>query len=109
MIAIDGIWYDGKTSAQVKAVCRVYGDGSVRVERYEDGHLLLGSTRRHIQVSPRLADTPRYLIFPGGEKLSDTAAGRGACGGIADVRVVSNAVHSFHCRLSVAGYHPCLG
>ena len=30
MIAIDGIWYDGKTSAQVKAVCLPGSAATVR-------------------------------------------------------------------------------
>ncbi len=69
MISVTGTWYDGKTSARVQAVCLVYDNGSVCLERLEDGHRLLCLPQFDVQVSPRLADTPRFLYFPGGGKL----------------------------------------
>jgi Zn-dependent protease with chaperone function len=69
MISITGQWYDSKTSAQVGAVCRIYDNGGVQVERFEDGVPLVSLPRFDIKVSPRLADTPRSLYFPSGEKF----------------------------------------
>ena len=69
MISITGKWYDSRTSAQVDAVCRIYDNGTVRVERLQDGEYLLLLPRFDIKASPRLADTPRRLHFPAGEKL----------------------------------------
>lgn len=69
MIAITGKWYDSKTSAQVDAVCRIFDNGAVRVERLEDGEPLLLLRGFSIKASPRLADTPRHLYFPAGDKL----------------------------------------
>ncbi len=69
MISITGQWYDSKTSAQVGAVCRIYDNGALRVERLEDGAPLVSLPRFDIKASPRLADTPRGLYFPGGEKF----------------------------------------
>jgi Zn-dependent protease with chaperone function len=69
MISITGKWYDSKTSAQVNAVCRIYDNGAVRVERLEDGESLVLLRRFNIKASPRLADTPRHLYFPAGEKF----------------------------------------
>ncbi|MBW2172447.1 MAG: M48 family metallopeptidase [Deltaproteobacteria bacterium] len=69
MISITGQWYDSKTSAQVGAVCRIYDNGVVQVERLEDGASLVSLPRFDIKVSPRLADTPRSLYFSGGEKF----------------------------------------
>lgn len=69
MISIKGQWYDGRTSAAVDVVCRVYDSGVVRVERISDGELLLSRKDFDIDVCPRLANTQRYLVFPGGEKL----------------------------------------
>ena len=69
MISITGKWYDSRTSAQVDAICRIYDNGAVRVERLEDGESLVLLPRYDIKASPRLADTPRRLYFPAGEKF----------------------------------------
>ncbi len=69
MTSITGKWYDSKTSAQVDAVCLIYDNGAVRVERLEDGEPLVLLPRFDIKASPRLADTPRRLYFPAGEKF----------------------------------------
>ena len=69
MISLNGRWYDGKISAEVPAVCHVYDSGAIRVERLDGGKPLLMLSRFDIKISPRLANTPRYLYFPKGEKL----------------------------------------
>lgn len=69
MISITGKWYDGRTSAQTPAICRFYDSGAVRVEQSETGALLLSLPRLRVETSARLADTPRYLYFPNGEKF----------------------------------------
>ncbi len=70
MIEIRGHLYDGKTSAQTPAVCRVYDNGAVRLDRPENGESIVSAAAVDaIRFSPRLADTPRYLYFPGGEKF----------------------------------------
>lgn len=69
MIEIKGYWYNGKTSAQTEAVFRVYDNGAIGVEGSEDGKMLKTVAGFEISVSPRLAETPRYLYFPTGEKF----------------------------------------
>lgn len=69
MISITGKWYNSRTSAQVDAICRIYDDGAVRVKRLEDGESLVLLPQYDIKASPRLADTPRRLYFPSGEKF----------------------------------------
>ncbi len=69
MISITGKWYDSRTSAQADAVCRVYDNGAVRVERLEDGKPFVSLPQFDIKASPRLANTPRRLYFPSGEKF----------------------------------------
>ena len=69
MISIKGKWYDGRTSAEVPAVCNIYDSGAVTVEHAAGGHRILSLSRFTIKASPRLADTPRYLHFPDGEKF----------------------------------------
>lgn len=69
MISIKGKWYDGHTSAEVPAVCNIYDSGAVTVEHSVDGRRILSLSRFTIKVTPRLADTPRYLHFPNGEKF----------------------------------------
>ena len=69
MISFKGKWYDGRTSATEDVVCIVYDNGAYRIERMSDGGLILRGPRFDIEVSPRLANTQRYLLFPGGEKF----------------------------------------
>jgi hypothetical protein len=69
MMSIKGYWYDGKTSAQTAAVFRVYDNGAICVESSEDGKVFKTVAGFGITVSPRLAETPRYLYFPTGEKF----------------------------------------
>ncbi len=70
MISIKGKWYDGRTSATEDVVCIVYDNGAIRIERMGDEGLILTRPRFDITVSPRLANTQRYLLFPDGEKLA---------------------------------------
>ena len=69
MISIEGKWYDGKTSTTEDVVCIVYDNGAYRIERMSDGILILSRPRFDIKISPRLANTQRYLLFPQGEKF----------------------------------------
>jgi len=50
-------------------VCIVYDNGALRIERMSDGSLILTRSRFDIEISPRLANTQRYLHFPQGEKF----------------------------------------
>jgi hypothetical protein len=59
MIVIRGNYYDGKTSAQVPAECRVFDNGVVHVRGPDSPGLL---SCRASQASPRLSST-RYIYF----------------------------------------------
>jgi Zn-dependent protease with chaperone function len=69
MIALNGRWYDGKTSATQDVVCIVYDNGAYRIEGKGDGNPILTGSCFDIEISPRLANTHRFLLFPRGEKL----------------------------------------
>jgi Zn-dependent protease with chaperone function len=69
MIVIRGNYYDGKTSAQVPAECRVFDNGAVHVRDPGIVAPLLALPRFDLKVSPRLANTPRYIYFPHGQKF----------------------------------------
>jgi hypothetical protein len=69
MITVQGNWYDGKTSAQERALCRIYDNGALRVESLKDGRTLAKTSRMGIKASPRLAHTLRSLYFPTGGKF----------------------------------------
>jgi predicted Zn-dependent protease len=67
MIEIHGQLYDGKTSARASAVCRVYDSGTVHLNRSDTGRRIASLAGiDDVRFSARLADTPRYLNFPGG-------------------------------------------
>lgn len=63
MITIFGKYYDGKVSAQIGAVLKVYDNGVIRIENEEDGQLLLSTNIQKAQLSDRIADIPRVLTF----------------------------------------------
>jgi len=67
MIVIHGYFYDGKTSAQIPADCRVYDNGTVQVVAAASGEDLLKLPRFEPTASPRLAHTRRHLYFPQGQ------------------------------------------
>jgi predicted Zn-dependent protease len=69
MITLRGHYYDGKTSAQVRAECWIYDNGAIHVRRAGDGVRLLTLPRFELKASPRLANTSRYLYFPQGQKF----------------------------------------
>lgn len=69
MISLRGHFYDGKTSTQIEADCRVYDNGALHVTACRDGRALLTQPRFDASTSPRLAHTPRAIRFPGGEKF----------------------------------------
>ncbi|MDY6987923.1 MAG: M48 family metallopeptidase [Thermodesulfobacteriota bacterium] len=69
MITIKGYWYDGETSAQAGAVCRIFDSGAIGIESRDDGRTLKTVPGFAVKTSPRLANTPRYLYFATGEKF----------------------------------------
>ena len=66
MIVLDGIWYDGKTSAQLRAVLKVLDHGTFQVEEAETGKVLRRQSGAGVHISDRIGDTPRALTFSGG-------------------------------------------
>jgi Zn-dependent protease with chaperone function len=72
MIAIHGKWFDGRTSAQVHAVFKVYDDGAWQLVHADRGDLLLKQSEFTAHVSSRMANTPRFITFPQGQTLETT-------------------------------------
>ncbi len=72
-MAVSGKYYDGKTSRTIEAVFSSDADRQTRVARWvirtKDGTEIVSADLDRIRISPRLANTPRYLYFPGGEKF----------------------------------------
>lgn len=69
MISFNGKYYDGKSSEQTDVVCNVYDSGTVHVEKADDHSRIVTLPLSDLDISVRLADTPRYLKFPNGAKL----------------------------------------
>ena len=69
MITLHGRWYDGRTSVAKEAVLTLYGSGEVRVKAAQDGEPLEARSEFDLEATTRIAQTPRYLLFPGGGKF----------------------------------------
>lgn len=63
MIKIEGKWYDGKSSAQKKAVLKAFDNGVIQVEQADTGEVLIQRNKLNARISDRLADTPRFFTF----------------------------------------------
>jgi Zn-dependent protease with chaperone function len=66
MIILHGKYYDGQRSIQVDATLAIRSDGHASLTRNDDGTLIASQTFSTLKVSPRLADTPRFLTFSRG-------------------------------------------
>ena len=69
MIRFSGNWYDGETSARIPAVCSLDDEGMIRIEHGKTMESLYAINSKSVGISPRLADTSRFLLCPGGEKF----------------------------------------
>ncbi len=69
MISIQGKWFDGQTSAQIDAVLSVYDSGAWHVVRADNGEMMRRQSKFSPKISPRLANTPRYITFSQGESF----------------------------------------
>lgn len=65
MITIQGKWFDGRSSAQIDAVLKVYRDGAWQLVRTDCNEIVLHKSGFTPKVSARLGNTPRYLRFEG--------------------------------------------
>jgi Zn-dependent protease with chaperone function len=66
MIQLRGKWHDGHQSMQIEAVMTVQSDGLVMVKRADTDALILQQPFARVRITPRLADTARFLTFEGG-------------------------------------------
>ena len=69
MLALQGYWYNGKTSVRVNAELQVNGDGYLRVITCDNKELLCECAFSSVRISSRIGGTPRYLYFAQGEKF----------------------------------------
>ena len=73
MISFNGKYFDGKTSVQTDVICKVYDSGTVHVETADDHSRIVNLPLSDLNISTRLAETPRYLKFPDNAKLETLA------------------------------------
>ncbi len=69
MIKLVGKWFDGCTSNSTPAIMTLSGDGSWQVIGLDDKILIQSGVSFKPTVSPRLANTPRYLYFTNDESF----------------------------------------
>ncbi|MFO1390442.1 M48 family metallopeptidase [Cellvibrio sp.] len=67
-MVLQGIWFDGKTSASQPVELRMNEVGTISVIRVSDQTLLTTASITNIDVKSRVGNTPRYIYFPDGEK-----------------------------------------
>lgn len=68
-MALQGIWFDGKTSASQSVELHMDDAGQVCVVHIADQTMLARVPFSAIKVSSRVGNTPRFLYFPDGEKF----------------------------------------
>lgn len=68
-MALQGIWFDGKTSASQWVELHMDDAGEVCVARANNQSMLARAPFSAIRVSSRVGNTPRFLYFPDGEKF----------------------------------------
>ncbi len=66
---IEGLWFDGKTSACLSVHLLVDNTGEAHVVSSADSVLLLACQFADLRVSSRLGNAPRYLYFSQGQKF----------------------------------------
>jgi len=67
-MVLQGIWFDGKTSASQPVELHMNEAGEISVIRVSDQTLLTTAPFSAVDVKSRVGNTPRYLYFPAGEK-----------------------------------------
>jgi len=68
-MALQGIWFDGKTSASQSVELRMDNAGEISVIHGANQTVLAHAPFSAIKVSSRVGNTPRFLYFPDGEKF----------------------------------------
>lgn len=68
-MALQGIWFDGKTSASQSVELQIDGAGEICVISLQDQSILVRASFSAVGVSSRVGNTPRFLYFPNGEKF----------------------------------------
>lgn len=67
-MALQGIWFDGKTSASLPVELQIDDAGDISVVDLNTQSIVVHAPFSAVKVSSRVGNTPRYLYFPNGEK-----------------------------------------
>jgi Zn-dependent protease with chaperone function len=68
-MALQGNWFDGKTSASQWVELQMDDAGEICVIHVTNQSVLMRAPFSAIRVSSRVGNTPRFMYFPGGEKF----------------------------------------
>ncbi|GGY79920.1 hypothetical protein GCM10011613_26140 [Cellvibrio zantedeschiae] len=68
-MALQGIWFDGKTSASQAVELQMDDVGEISVIQIANASVLARVPFSAVKVSSRVGNTPRFLYFPDGEKF----------------------------------------
>lgn len=68
-MALQGIWFDGKTSASQLAELQIDDAGEICVIHLQDQAILGRAPFSAVRVSSRVGHTARFVYFPNGEKF----------------------------------------
>ena len=69
MTALQGYWFDGKTSAGFVAELHVNEAGLCNIINNANGSLLHQQALTNVKISSRIGNTPRFIYFSAGEKF----------------------------------------
>ena len=68
-MTLQGIWFDGKTSASLSVQLRVNNAEEICVTDLSSGVLVAQVPFSSVRISSRVGSTPRYFYFPEGKKF----------------------------------------
>ncbi len=69
MLQFSGQWFDGSGSSMTQVRLELSTEGQLSVYDKTTGYLLRSVQQHEVEVSDRLADSPRYLSFMGGQSV----------------------------------------
>ncbi|RDE25245.1 hypothetical protein DV711_06760 [Motiliproteus coralliicola] len=73
LLRLDGDYFDGNGSTRTRIQLALYADGQVVIGEQQSARVLIRLEQSEVRISSRLANSPRYLDLPGGQRVETLA------------------------------------